>query len=458
MLSRQTNQTDMTKLIAKYGGSVPRYTSYPTAPEWKDSYSQDSFEAAIHDSNLSAKDFSLYLHIPFCESQCYYCGCNVVISKEHGIEEKYLDQLKYELDYYSKLIDKDRKVIQMAWGGGTPTFLAPEQILDLMKFIKQRFSFYKRDDQVDHEYAIEIDPRVTSYEHLEALWSAGFNRLSLGIQDFNLDTQVAINRVQSYEMVNDLVSKARKIGFTSINFDLIYGLPHQSLESFASTISQVIELNPDRIAFFNYAHIPQIFPFQKKYIDEQSLPDKDTKTKIFDNAVQAFTGAGYEFIGLDHFAKSDDTLSIAQKNKTLYRNFQGYTTHSGADLFGFGITAISDVQGVYKQNFKKLNDYYSNIFGADKFKASSSDDKIRRQIIKELMCNGQVSIVTKDFEEEIKALEEMQNDYLIVISSDIDVTKISVTDLGRVFVRNIASKFDVYLKKEAGHKLFSTSI
>jgi oxygen-independent coproporphyrinogen-3 oxidase len=383
-----------------------------------------------------------------------------VISKEHGIEEQYLDQLKYELDYYSKLISKERKVIQMAWGGGTPTFLSPQQILDLMQHIKKRFSLYQREDTVDHEYAIEIDPRVTSREHLEALWEAGFNRLSMGIQDFNAETQVAINRVQSFEMVEELVSAAREIGFTSVNFDLIYGLPFQNLDSFTQTIKQVIELNPDRIAFFNYAHIPQIFPFQKKYIDEASLPDKDTKKQVFDSAVKAFTSAGYEFIGLDHFAKPNDSLAIAQKNKTLYRNFQGYTTHSGADLFGFGITAISDVQAVYKQNFKKLNDYYASIFGADKFKQSSSDDKERREIIKELMCNGELTISSKVFAEEISSLAEMQEDALLLIDTDTDtdVTRIKVTEMGRVFVRNIASKFDAYLEKESAHKLFSASI
>lgn len=474
MSSLDLNQEKNKELIAKYGGSVPRYTSYPTAPEWRDEYSQDKFEQAISESNLLGNDYSLYLHLPFCESQCYYCGCNVVIAKEHGIEKKYLEQLKEELHYYGDLINKGRKAIQIAWGGGTPTYLSPEQIIDLSDHIKKHFSLYSRDtnslkklsskakelniENLDYEYSIEIDPRVTTKAHLEALWEAGFNRLSMGIQDFNLETQEAINRIQSFEMVEALVTEARAIGFESINFDLIYGLPFQSLESFDDTIEKVKEIDPERIALFNYAHIPSIFPFQRKYIDDLSLPNKDTKTKIFDSAVEKFTDFGYEFIGLDHFAKPDDTLAIAQKNKTLYRNFQGYTTHSGADLYGFGITAISDVQGAFKQNYKKMNDYYESIFGADKFKLCSDDDIQRREIIKEIMCNGMVILNTQEYLAELEALKEMKEDGLVLISETGDKTKLELTEQGRLFVRNIASVFDTYIRKESAHKIFSNSL
>lgn len=446
------------KLISKYGGSVPRYTSYPTAPEWKDDYSQLEFEKAINESNKSGNDYSIYLHIPFCESQCYYCGCNVVISKEHGIEQQYLEKLKEELSYYGKLVTKDRKAVQIAWGGGTPTFLTPEQIIDLASHISKNFSLYSREDKVDYEYSIEIDPRVTTKEHLQALWQSGFNRLSMGIQDFNKETQEAINRIQSFEMVDDLVKEAREIGFVSINFDLIYGLPFQKLETFLDTIKEVKQLNPERIAFFNYAHIPSIFPFQKKYIDEATMPGKDLKTEIFDTATKEFVKAGYEFIGLDHFAKANDTLAIAQKNKSLYRNFQGYTTHSGADLYGFGITAISDVQGIYKQNYKKMNSYYESIFGADKFKLCSLDDRNRREIIKEIMCNGVVNIETKNYLSELDSLKGMEADGFVNISSNLKDTKVELTDQGRLFVRNIASVFDTYIRKESGHKIFSNSL
>ena len=462
------------KLIAKYGGSVPRYTSYPTAPEWKDEYSQDKFEEAIRDSNLIGEDYSLYLHIPFCESQCYYCACNVVISAEHGIEEKYLQQLKDELHYYGDIIKKERKAIQIAWGGGTPTYLSPEQIIDLSEHIAKHFTLYPRETlkgiagkakdletEIDnHEYSIEIDPRVTTKAHLEALWQSGFNRLSMGIQDFNYETQEAINRIQSFEMVEELVKQARDIGFESVNFDLIYGLPHQSMESFSETIKKVKDLDPDRIAFFNYAHIPSIFPFQKKYIDEATFPSKDMKTQIFDKAVEEFTEAGYEFIGLDHFAKSNDTLALAQKNKSLYRNFQGYTTHSGADLYGFGITAISDVQSVYKQNYKKMNDYYKTVFGGDKFKACSRDDRLRREVIKEIMCNGFVTIDADKFAPELKALNDMTVEGLVEWGNLPESNKIylKVTELGRIFVRNIASVFDTYIRTETGHKIFSSSL
>lgn len=471
--TRMIKKEELDKLIEKYDGSVPRYTSYPTAPEWTDEYSQEKFENAIKESNRTENDYSLYLHIPFCESQCYYCACNVVISKEHGIEQKYLEKLKEELNYYGDIIKKSRKVIQMAWGGGTPTYLSPEQIIDLSNHINKHFSLYPRQSlkamaqqakdlspNPDHEYAIEIDPRVSTKEHLEALWQSGFNRLSLGIQDFNQETQEAINRIQSYEVVEKLVNQARDIGFESINFDLIYGLPFQSLDSFEKTINKVKDLDPERIALFNYAHIPQIFPFQKKYIDESKLPNKDLKTKIFDRAIECFTKHGYEFIGLDHFAKPNDSLAIAQKNKSLYRNFQGYTTHSGADLYGFGITAISDVQGAFKQNYKKLYDYYDNPFGAEKFKICSKDDKERREIIKQIMCNGFVVIDAQKYSNELKALEAMIEDSLVEYKNNQDNKEIllKVTDKGRIFVRNIASIFDTYISKKKSHKIFSNSL
>lgn len=449
-------QKDLIKTLAeKYGKVAPRYTSYPTAPEWKHEFSQQQFETAIVKSNQSKKDFSLYLHLPFCESQCYFCGCNVVISPQHGIENEYLQHLKQEIDYYSKLFDKNRKIIQMAWGGGTPTYLSPEQIRDLAKFIDERFSLYSHDDSNDHEYAVEIDPRFSSAEHLQALWDSGFNRLSMGIQDFNPETQTAINRLQSYELVENIVSIAREIGFTSINFDLIYGLPHQDLTSFEKTINQVVSLNPDRIALFNYAHIPSMFAHQRKYIDEKTLPDEEMKVKIFDTAVEKFTNAGYVFIGLDHFAKANDSLSIAQQNHSLYRNFQGYTTHAGCDLLGLGMTAISDIRGVYKQNVKKINDYYEDFRSADKFMICSQDDIERREIIKQIMCNGKVRIELGKYTDEIQSLRDFEADEILDLSQSDKFIEVELTELGRFFSRNISAVFDNYLKSEAGHKLFS---
>lgn len=472
VLAAKINQEKLEALVEKYGGIVPRYTSYPTAPEWKDEFSKDDFEAAIKRSNQEANDISLYLHIPFCESQCYYCGCNVIISPEHGIEHPYLARLKEEIDYISKQVDKSRVVRQIAWGGGTPTYISPEQILELFDFIRERFTLldekslaqnsYKGDTK--HEYAIEIDPRVTSKEHLEALYEAGFNRLSMGIQDFNPATQEAVNRIQSFEMVSKQVAEARAIGFKSINFDLIYGLPLQSLETFKDTIEKVKQINPERIALFNYAHIPSMFPFQRKYIKDEELPEQKEKTLIFDYAVEQFTDFGYEFIGLDHFAKPEDELAIAQRESSLYRNFQGYTTFSGCDLFGMGVTAISDVAGVYKQNYKKLNDYNQD-FGANKFKLCSEADRERREIIKQIMCNGKVLLDVEKYSAEIERLAEFMEDDLLSISSaefsDLDVASfyaVELTETGRLLVRNIAAVFDQYINKDSGHKLFSKSL
>lgn len=446
------------KLVEKYGSAVPRYTSYPTAPEWKDDYSQEKFEAAIEKSNASGEDFSLYLHLPFCESQCYFCGCNVVISPEHGIEENYLKHLYDEIEYYGNLFDKKRKVAQMAWGGGTPTYLTPDQIRDLYQHIEKHFSLYK-DSEGNYEYAIEIDPRVTSKDHLQALYDCGFNRLSMGIQDFNHTTQIAINRVQSKEEVGKLTKEAREIGFKSINYDLIYGLPFQSMTSFKETIEVMKELEPDRIALFNYAHLPSMIPHQKKYIMDESLPDAKTKLEIFDHAVEEFTDFGYEFIGIDHFAKKSDSLVEALNNRSLYRNFQGYTTFAGCDMISFGITAISDVQGAYKQNPKKMNDYYENFKQAQKVKFSNEDDIQRREIIKEIMCNNFVTVNYQNYKDEIKLLDSFVEDQLLIIKEkNNEELEIELTELGQFFSRNIASVFDNYLNKEAAFKAFSQSL
>ncbi len=454
-----SSRDQLDRLITKYGVAVPRYTSYPTAPEWKQDYNQELFEEAIIRSNQINKPLSLYLHIPFCESQCYYCGCNIIISPHHGIEQQYLERLKSEITYLAAEVSATREVVQIAFGGGTPTYLTPEQLMDLCKHIRVSFNLRQtfHDKRDEHEYAIEIDPRVTSIEHLEAIFQSGFNRLSMGIQDFNSQTQETINRIQPYELVANIVRAAREQGFRSINFDLIYGLPHQTLETFQDTIAKVIAIKPERIALFNYAHIPSIFPFQAKYIADDTLPDQKLKMDIFEMAVERLTKAGYIFIGLDHFALPDDQLSLAQESGSLYRNFQGYTTHAGCDLLGIGVTAISDVAGVYKQNHKKLNAYYHD-FGADKFLLCSKDDVERREMIKQVMCNGMLEFSATKYQAELESLQTYIDDGLITILTDSDTVFLKVTELGRYFVRNIASSFDNYLHKDAGHKLFSKSL
>jgi len=456
---------NLQELLTKYGGAVPRYTSYPTAPEWRMAYDAKEFETAIIKSNQTGKDYSLYLHLPFCESQCYYCACNVIISKKHEIAKSYIERLKEEIEYIGNQINKERHVIQMAWGGGTPTFLTPEEIEEIYQHISKYFNLLKPSDEKDynHEYSIEIDPRVTSKEHLAMLFKLGFNRLSMDIQDFNPETQENINRIQSYESVSEIMNVAREIGFRSVNFDLIYGLPLQSEESFKKTIDQVIKLAPDRIAMFNYAHIPEFFPFQKKYIKEDTLPNSETKLRIFDLAIKAFTQANYDFIGLDHFARPEDELSKAHKHKKLYRNFQGYTTHDGCDLFGLGLTAISSVQGVYKQNKKKLSEYYDleNPFNAEKFFISNDDDLKRKEIIKEIMCHAYTEQPLNSYQEEYESLKEFEEDGLIELGfkdSSREIFTLKVTDMGRLLVRNIASCFDHHLRQKGAHRVFSKAL
>lgn len=463
----QRADINLDRLLRKYGGAVPRYTSYPTAPEWKSDYDREEFESAILASNTEGNDYSLYLHLPFCESQCYYCACNVIISKKHEIARSYIQRIKEEIEYIGEQISPGRRVVQMAWGGGTPTFLHPDEIEEIYRHLAKYFNLLNKSDEAtfNHEYSVEIDPRVTTKEHLETLIRLGFNRLSMGIQDFNPETQAAINRIQPYESVENILDMARGAGFTSVNFDLIYGLPHQTLETFKKTIEQVTILSPDRIALFNYAHIPEFFPFQRKYIEEDALPDQETKLKIFEFAVESFIKAGYEFIGLDHFARPDDELSKAHKNRKLYRNFQGYTTHDGCDLFGLGLTAISSIQGVYKQNKKKLSEYYDleNPFVAEKFFISSADDLERSQIIKEIMCHFYTELDYRKYQDEYLSLKGFLEDGLIELDlfeavDGREMFSLSVTELGRLFVRNIASTFDYYLRQKNAHRLFSKSL
>ncbi len=467
----QRADTNLKELLRKYGGAVPRYTSYPTAPEWKTPYKRTAFETAIETSNIENNNYSLYLHLPFCESQCYYCACNIIISKKHEISKSYIKRIKEEIEYIGEKISPNRKVIQMAWGGGTPTFLHPDELEEIYEHLAKYFNLLDKADEpfFNHEYSIEIDPRVTSTEHLKTLSRLGFNRLSMGVQDFNEKTQEAINRIQTHESVENILKIARDNNFSSVNFDLIYGLPHQNLETFKKTIEQVIKLSPERIALFNYAHIPDFFPFQKKYIEEETLPDQKTKLEIFEFAMRSFIAEGYEFIGLDHFARPEDELSKAHKNRKLYRNFQGYTTHDGCDLFGIGLTAISSVQGTYKQNKKKLSEYYNEEepFAAEKFFISDMQDIERKGIIKEIMCHFYTELDYEKYKEEYYLLESFTQDGLIELNHVIPNENrlngnrkfsITVTELGRLFVRNIASVFDYYLKQKNAHKLFSKSL
>ncbi len=459
------SQIDLNKdLLRKYSVSIPRYTSYPTAPEWTESFTRENLLNAINLSNEKKSPISLYFHLPFCESQCYFCACNIVISKKRGITGSYLPYIKKEIVNSSKLVNKNRTVKQIHLGGGTPTYFEPAELVDFFDSVKSNYNLSK-----DCEIGIEVDPRVTSIEHLKALSKLGFNRLSMGIQDFNLKVQESVNRIQPYENTNEIFKYARALGFESINVDLIYGLPYQTKETFSKTIELVLKLNPDRIALFHYAHLPELINHQAKYIASETLPDSNTKIEIFQHAVQALTDNGYMFIGLDHFAKANDELALARKNKTLHRNFQGYTTKAECDLFGFGITAISNIQNSFSQNIKKLNPYYEAL-DLDKtpvFRGIilNNDDLLRREIIMKILCHGLIKKSEFEqqynikfdsyFEEEINKLNELKKDNLVNLDND----TIEVTDIGQFFLRNIACVFDYYLQRKNGkQKIYSKSV
>ncbi len=454
------------ELLAKYDKVGPRYTSYPTAPEWKTDFSESEWKAAIFRSNDLGQDLSLYFHIPFCRSACYYCACNIVISPKSLMSEPYLEALSKEIKLVGGLVDKKRKVKQLHFGGGTPTFLTEPQLENLFKNIGENFNL---DFSADSEISIEIDPRVTSFSQLKLLRSLGFNRVSLGVQDFDPKVQEAVNRIQSYEMVRDMLAYCRELGFQSINFDLIYGLPFQTLDSFKGTLQKVIELNPDRIALFNYAHLPSLRPFQKANIHEEDLPARETKILIFCEAMKTFSANGYQFIGMDHFAKLNDELCLAQQNRTLHRNFQGYTTKAGLDLFGLGMTSIGSINDTYCQNEKKLNRYiehfqlHATSVPIEKALRLSQEDILRRTVISRILCHGlliyaeieaQFGVSFKlHFAHELAELKDLEADGFIVLNDD----SLQVTSLGRIFLRNIGMIFDQYLKQNQ-NRLFSRTV
>ena len=449
--------------LAKYNRPGPRYTSYPTAPVWNDSFGPADLETVLDQAEAAKTPVSLYMHIPFCESLCLFCACNVVIQKNKSVAPPYIDVLKREMERVSRSVSKGRPVVQFHWGGGTPTYLSPEQIEDLFGFTKERFHFAP-----DSEIGIEVDPRVTSRQHLETLRKLGFNRLSMGIQDFHEDVQKAVHRIQPFEMTRDLLFAARELGFDSINVDLIYGLPYQTPQTFAHTVDQIIGLAPDRIALFSYAHVPWLKKQQGSFVAH--LPEGMTKFEIFRTGLLKFIEAGYLYIGMDHFAKPGDELSVSQQNRTLHRNFQGYTTKAGADLYGMGITAISGIQQAYAQNHRDIPSWQKAV--AERGLATmrgyqlSGEDILRRAVISRLLCH---TVIVKDeisrefgidfddyFAEELRRFEPFRQDGLVLLERG----EIRATWLGRIFIRNLAMIFDPYLEKQqlASKPLFSKTL
>jgi len=451
------------EFLAKYNRPGPRYTSYPTAPVWNDSFGPADLENVFEEAESAKTPVSLYMHIPFCESLCLFCACNVVIQKNKSVAPPYLDVLKRETERISRSISKNRPVVQFHWGGGTPTYLSPVQIEDLFGFTRERFQFAP-----DSEIGIEVDPRVTSRAHLETLRKLGFNRLSMGIQDFHPDVQKAVHRIQPFEMTRDLLVTARQLGFDSFNVDLIYGLPYQTPESFAHTVDQIIGLSSDRIALFSYAHVPWLKKQQGSFIAH--LPEGTVKFEIFRTGLLKFVEAGYLYIGMDHFAKPGDELAISQQKRTLHRNFQGYTTKAGADLYGMGITAISGIQSAYAQNYRDIPSWQKAVtergLATMRGYRLSEEDRLRRAVISRLLCH---TVVLKDeisqefgvdfdeyFAEELRRFEPFREDGLVFL----DGNEIRATWLGRIFIRNLAMVFDPYLEKQqlANKPLFSKTL
>lgn len=439
-------------LVRKYDVPGPRYTSYPPATRFSEEVTWRGLADELLANNRTERDLSLYFHIPFCQSLCWYCGCTTVITTREGQSATYLNYLRKEIAQMAVVLNPKRKVVQLHWGGGTPTFLKPQEIRELGRAILDRFAFAP-----GAEAGVEIDPRRITPDHLRALREAGFNRASIGVQDFEPKVQEAAHRLQSREETANVIKELRALGFESINVDLIYGLPYQTVESFARTLDQVLELTPDRLAVFSYAHVPWIKPSQK--ILEKALPSAETKLQILKLVAETLTGgARYVYIGMDHFARRNDELAIAQRHKTLHRNFQGYSTRAGADIYSFGMSSISQTANAYWQNAKELPAYYAAL---DAGKAPivrgyilTEDDKIRREVIMRLMCDLSLSFgelsrklginFPEYFARELDALWDFQADGLIRQTG----SGLEVTGEGRFFIRNIAMRFDAHLPKE----------
>lgn len=446
------------ELITKYSVPGPRYTSYPTAPHFTEAVTWPTLLESIRRNNATERELSLYFHLPFCQSLCWFCGCTTVVTHDQGKSAVYLEYLKKEVALLKPLLNPRRLVGQLHFGGGTPTFLRPDEIRALGELIHSNFKL------ADHaETGVETDPRGLTRDHLRALREIGFNRISMGVQDNNPVVQKAVHRLQPAELNATVVQWIREAGFQSLNIDLIYGLPHQTPESFGATLDQVLNWRPDRFAIFNYAHVPWMKRAQRVL---KVLPTPDQKLALLKATIEKLTSEGYVYIGMDHFARADDELAIAQKNKTLQRNFQGYSTHGGADIYAFGMSSISQTDSVYWQNHKELSKYYAALDAGQspqvKGYVLTEDDKIRRQTIMRLMCDLALDYQSMSrllgldfaayFAAELASLSDMEADGLLHRTT----AGLTVTDLGRLLIRNIAMRFDAYLPKETAARFSRT--
>lgn len=446
----QTETPFDTDLIRRYDTSGPRYTSYPTAVQFHDDFTIDDYRAAAARSNAAGGPLSLYLHIPFCDTICYYCACNKVVTKDRAKARPYLEDVYREMALQTALFDDGRPVDQLHWGGGTPTFLSHEEMRELMAKTGEHFSL--KDDDTG-EYSIEIDPREADAATIRLLREIGFNRISVGVQDFDPEVQQAVNRVQSFAETREVVETAREQAFHGVSIDLIYGLPHQSRDRFMRTLDRVIELDPDRLSIFNYAHLPQRFKPQRRIADTD-LPSPAEKLDILGSTIHHLQQAGYILIGMDHFAKPDDPLAIAQDEGTLQRNFQGYSTHAECDMVAMGVSSISQVGDAFSQNIKNLAGYHEALAAGqlpiEKGLTTTAEDHLRRHIITELICNFRLSIPDVEarfgidfapyFADALEELDDMVNDELVTISPE----EIAVQPRGRLLIRNVCMAFDQY--------------
>lgn len=447
-------------LVRKYNVAGPRYTSYPPATRFSDQPPADDIEEEIRQQCQTDRNLSLYFHLPFCQSLCWFCGCTTVITTEQRMSATYLEYLRKEMALVAPWLNRDRKVVQLHFGGGTPTFLGPGELRALGNMIRSQFNVAP-----DAEAGVEIDPRRVTREHLQALRDIGFNRASIGVQDHNPMVQKAVHRIQPFAQTKMVVDWIRAVGFTSLNIDLIYGLPHQTPESFAKTLQETLMLRPDRLAVFSYAHVPWIKPAQKILADNM-LPTSETKLELLKLTTEKLTSEGYVYIGMDHFARADDELAVAQRKGTLQRNFQGYSTRGGTDVYALGMSSISQADGMYWQNHKALPTYYAALDEGKLPIARSyrlnEDDKIRRETIMRLMCDLGLNFTSMSqslnvnfshyFARELASLVDLEEDGLVEKRAN----HLSVTELGRFFIRNIAMRFDAYLDADKERRFSKT--
>ncbi len=453
-------------ILERYDTSGPRYTSYPTAPVWTEAYGIADYRNELGRTDVDLQDaLSLYVHVPFCRSLCHFCACNRVITKDVSRAAEYLDVLEREIAAVRKSVSVPRLATQQHWGGGTPTYLNPDQIRRLSGMLRDAFPM-----RADAEISIEVDPRTTTPQHIEALRECGFNRISMGVQDFDPAVQEAVHRIQPVEMTRDLTHLARKSGFVSVNYDLIYGLPFQSEASFEKTLDTVLDLAPDRLALYSYAHVTWKAKQQRGF-ERKDLPDSHTKLRLMLRAIRRFLDAGYVYIGLDHFARPEDELTHALQNRTLRRNFMGHTTQDGVELIGFGSSAISELRGSYAQSQRDVGPWQAAVHATGlatmRGHRLSPEDVQRRWVISRLICLGEIRAdeyraefgegFASHYAAELRVLESAARDGLIEISSD---GSLQVLPIGRLLVRNIAMAFDAYLtdQQRSGEQLFSKTV